>query len=51
MVQLVFKGKYFYGGTYETLSDALFARNKLREKLWGNIPQKWKNDPLNKHKK
>lgn len=51
MVQLVFKGKYFYGGTYETLSDALFARNKLREKLWGNIPQKWKNDPLNNHKK
>ncbi|MFT8406119.1 AP2 domain-containing protein [Liquorilactobacillus nagelii] len=50
LVLVAFKKKINYGGKYAKLSDAIEARDRLQEELWGNTLEKWKGDPLNNGK-
>jgi hypothetical protein len=53
-VSIMFKNETYNLGPFATLKSAVKARDELQEKLWGNISDKWKDDPLNsknKHKK
>lgn len=51
LVMVTFKRKTYFGGKFKKLNDAIKARDRLQEKLWSDTLERWKNDPLNKHKK
>ena len=51
LVMVTFKRKTYFGGKFKKLNDAIKVRDRLQEKLWSDTLERWKDDPLNEHKK